>query len=134
MRNKVIIGIAAAVVVFLLGFVPQYLKARRVDGELQSARQQNAAEQLRDIIGLVYFQASQKNYGLAGETASRFFTRAREVASRMPDATGRKALENLSAPRDKITAALAKGDPGVMNDLQALFLSTRQATASLVGP
>lgn len=132
MRNKVVIGIAAAVVLFLLGFVPQYLKARRADGDLQSLRQQYAAEQLRDMIGLVYFQASQKNYGMAGETASRFFSRVREVASQMPDET-RKALENLSAPRDKVTAALAKGDPGVMNDLQALFLSTRQATANLAG-
>ena len=30
--------------------------------------------------------------------------------------------------RDKITAGLAKGDPGVLNDLQALFVKTRQAT------
>jgi hypothetical protein len=32
--------------------------------------------------------------------------------------------------RDQITAELAKGDPAVLNDLQNLFLKTRQATGT----
>jgi hypothetical protein len=31
-------------------------------------------------------------------------------------------------PRDKITAELAKGDPGVIDDLQDVFARTRRAT------
>jgi hypothetical protein len=111
------------VAVFLLGFLPQYMKANRLDGELRTTRQQLEGAELRDLIGLAYLQASQKNFGLASETTSRFFNRAREVAA------GRKPIEDLTAPRDKITAALAKGDPAAINDLQDLFLKTRQATA-----
>ena len=41
----------------------------------------------------------------------QFFSRTREVANRALDANGRKALEDLVASQDKITAELAKGDP-----------------------
>ena len=40
----------------------------------------------------------------------------------------RKALEDLMPPRDKITAELAKGDSGVIGDLQDVFARTRRAT------
>jgi hypothetical protein len=83
---------------------------------------------LRDLIGLLYVQANQKNYGLAAETGTRFFNRVREVANQAQDATRRKALEDLLAPRDKVTAEFAKGDPAVMGDVQDLFAKTRQVT------
>ena len=134
MRNKVIIGIVLLIAVFLVSFFPQFLKARRLETELREARQQYAIAQLRDVIGLAYLQASQKNYGLAAETTARFFSRTRELANQMPDANSRKVLEDLLITRDKITAQLAKGDAGALKDLQTLFLNTRQATASSVGP
>lgn len=71
MRNKVIIGILLLIAVFLVSFFPQFLKARRLETELREARQQYAVAQLRDVIGLAYLQASQKNYGLAAETSAR---------------------------------------------------------------
>ena len=64
--------------VFLVGFVPQYVKAVRLEGELRQSRQEAAGAEIRDLIGLAYVQASQKNYGLAAETSSRFFNRVRE--------------------------------------------------------
>ena len=124
------IGIVAALllVVFLVSFLPPYIKASRLSGELREARQENSMAQLRDLAAQAYFQAIQKNYGLSGETSARFFSRVREVAGQAPDANRRKAIEDLAMFRDKITAGLAKGDPGVLNDLQALFVKTRQAT------
>jgi hypothetical protein len=101
-----------------------------MDQELRRAAQQSNLAELRDLAGLVYFQASQKNYGLAGNAAARFFARANEVASQMPDANTRKPLQDLTNLRDKITAALAKGDPGVLSDLQMLYSNTRRVTGS----
>ena len=46
-------------------------------------------------------------------------------------ANGRKALEELLASQDKITAELAKGDPEALGDLQVLFEKTRQAAGSI---
>src|ERR1700686_5241873 len=102
MRNRFVIGTILIVVVFLAGFLPEYAKARRLDNELRRTAQESSLAELRDLAGLVYFQASQKNYGMAGVAAARFFARAGEVASQMTDANARKPLQDLLTLRDKI--------------------------------
>jgi len=128
--NKIIVAVVLLAGVFLVGFLPQYAKVKRLDNELRGARRENSMAQLRDLVGLAFFQASQKNYGLAADTSARFFNRTREAIDQTPDSSGRKPLENLLTFRDKITAELARGDPGVLDDMQALFVRTHQATAS----
>jgi hypothetical protein len=130
MSKKMVVTAVALVVVFLLGFVPQYVKVNRLENQLLESQKEHAGADLRDLIGLAYFQANQKNYGLAAETSNRFFARVRESAIQARDATSRKALEDLLVVRDRVTAALAKGDAAVMGDLQELFVKTRQVTAS----
>ena len=127
--NKITVAVVLLAGVFLAGFLPQYVKVKRLDNELREARQENSMAQLRDLVGLAFFQASQKNYGLAADTSARFFNRTREAINQTPDSSGRKPLEDLLTFRDKITAELAMGDPGVLNDMQALFVKTHQATA-----
>lgn len=127
-KNRLLIEAIAVVVAFLVGFLPQYIKTRRLDGELHALQQANANAELRDLAGLSYVQASQKNYGLAAATSTRFFNRARELADLAADPPARKAMEDLMPPRDKIAAELAKGDPEVIGDLQDVFARTRRAT------
>ena len=134
MKNKTIVAAIALIAVFLVGFVPQYVKVNRLENELRQFRQAAAGAELRDLIGFAYVQASQKNYGLAAETSSRFFNRVREVANQTQDADRRKGLENLLASRASVTAALAKGDAAVMDDLQQLFVKARQVTRSSSEP
>jgi hypothetical protein len=104
------------------------VRAHRLETELQQSRQLGAGAELRDLIALAYVQANQKNYGLAADTGSLFFNHVRDVANQTQDANRRKALEDLLAMRDKVTAELAKGDAAVIGDLQDLFTKTRQAT------
>jgi hypothetical protein len=130
MKNKVIISAVVVVVAFLGGFVPQYAKARRLETELRQARDVNMSADLRDLVGLAYVQANQKNYGIAATTISGFFNRVREAANQMSDASAKKAYEDLLVSRDKITAELAKGEVGVMGDLHDLFVKTRKATGA----
>ena len=130
MKNKIIVAAIALVAVFLVGFVPQYVKANRLENELRQSRQENSGAQLRDLIGLAYVQANQKNFGLGAETTSRFFSRVHEMANQTQDASRRKALEDILALRDRVTAELAKGDAAAMVDLQELFVKTQQATRS----
>jgi hypothetical protein len=117
-KNRIIVVIILLIIIFLAGFVPQYIKVKRLENDLYVARQANALAQLRDLAGLAFVQASQKNYGLAAGTSQQFFSRTREVANRAPNANGRKALEDLLASQDKITAELAKGDPEAVGDLR----------------
>ena len=130
MTNKIVVVAVALVAVFLLGFLPQHFKASRLEAELSQSRDANAGADLRDLIGLAYLQSSQKNYGLAAATSGQFFNRVREVANQTQDGSRRQALEDLLAPRDRITALLAKGDGAVIGDLQDLFIKTRAATGS----
>jgi hypothetical protein len=127
-KNTIIVTGVLVIVAFLAGFLPSYAKGRRLENDLRQASQENRMAQLRDLAGLAYLQASQKNYGLAAGTGARFFERTREVANLTEPSSGRKALEDLLSDRDKITSELAKGDPGVLNKLETLFLKTRQST------
>jgi hypothetical protein len=128
MQNRIVLLAAAFIAVFLLGFVPQCGRANRLDSELRQMRDASTGAELRDTAALAYLQASQKNYGLAAETTGLFFNRVHNAVNQAQDAARRKALEELLAPRDRITAALAKGDPAVIADLQGLFIQTRAAT------
>ena len=134
MKNKVIVAALALVAAFLVGFVPQYVKVSRQESELLQFREAFAEADLRDSLGLAYIEATQKNYGLAADSTGRFFTRVREAVNHSRDANRREALEDLLGPRDKIMAALAKGDAAVLGDLQALFIKTRAATRSAATP
>ena len=134
MKNRILVIVVALLAAFLAGFLPQYVKANKLDAELRRLRTENAQAQLRDLIGLAYVQANQKNYGLAAETSSRFFSRARELSNQIPDAGSRKALEDVLQSRDKVTAELAKGDAAVMSDLQDLFSKTWQVTRASSEP
>lgn len=127
--NKIIVGVVLLMVAFSAGFIPQYAKGKRLERELSEARHANSLAQLRDLASLAYLQASQKDYGLASATSTSFFDRAREVANQTLDSSGRQPLEEILNLRDQITGGLARGDPGVVNDLQTLLVKTRQATA-----
>ena len=133
MTSKFVVVAALLVVAFLAGFLPTYAKANRLENQLREARREHSLAQLRDLSCLAYFQASQKDYGLAAGTSTRFFDRTREAAKQEPDASIGKPLEDLLNLRDKITAELAQGDPGVLSDLQALFVKTRLATGTPSG-
>jgi hypothetical protein len=128
-KNKTIIAAVVLVGIFLAGFVPSYLKAKRLEGELLAAREQNALAQLRDLAGLAYLQANQKDYGLAARTTTRLFDGARQMANQTENAGRKQSIEGVLSLRDSITAKLAIADSGVVNDLGALFVKTREATA-----
>jgi hypothetical protein len=121
-------GVLLSLLAFLTGFLPGYAKGQRQEKELREARQENRLGQLRDLAFQAYLQASQKDYGLAAGTSTRLFDRTREVATQTPHSANRTALEDLLGLRDTITAKLATGDSGVLNDLHALLVKTRQAT------
>lgn len=124
MKNKAVVAAVVLIAVFLMGFLPQYIKANRLERELAQARQSVTDAELRDLASVAFLQASQKNFGLAAETVARFFSRVGEAAA------GRKAVEELAASRDKITAELARGDAAAVTDLQELVLKTRAATGA----
>jgi len=129
MRNKIILWVLAFLAVFLIGFGPMYVRATRAEDQFETVSQEAQRLRVRDALALTYLQAAQKNFGLAAESSSRFFTQARELSDRTTDSEMKKSLGAILGARDKITAGLAKGESGVLEDLQNLYLKTREATA-----
>jgi hypothetical protein len=133
MKNRLILWLVLLLIGFFAGFIPQYVKAQRTVSELSSARQQlascqlgNRLAQLRDAAALMLVQANRKNYGIAGDYAKRFFDEAQQIAGQTSDAGLRSSLEQLLSTRDAITAELAKGDPAVVPELEALLMKSEQ--------
>jgi hypothetical protein len=122
-------GIASVVLLlsgFLGGFVPQFQRANTQEAEVQrltteagQLRSQERLSRLRDMVSIVYFQASRKNYGLASEQAAALFKLAEELsngAEEGPKPLARRILQD----RDALVGGLAKGDDGVMGLLAPL--------------
>lgn len=111
----------------LIGFVPQYLKARDLKRQVSVC---NAAYQLAEVrrsAALMYVAATQLNYGTASAYANQFFAQVSHLTASTSDASGRSMLSSVLSSRDKITADLAKGDPQVVSDLQPILLAVEGA-------
>jgi type II secretory pathway pseudopilin PulG len=133
MRNRLLLWVVLLVAGFLAGFVPQYLKAQHTSAELSNTKQQLASCQvetrlsrLRDAAAMMYLEATRKNYGTAQEHSRRFFDHVQQATTQTADPAVKKTMDDILKLRDPITAALAKGDPAVLSDLQ-LVLTTIEA-------
>ncbi len=127
-KNRRIFWLGLLLAVFLAGFVPQYLELRKIRSDLRLAEFKNRLGQLRERVALIYVETNQKNYGIAAQHSTEFFNQLRQVTNETSDQTLKKALEDLLAIRDTITAHLAKGDPAVVAEVQTLLTKTYQST------
>ena len=112
----------------LIGFIPQYLKARDLRRQINVC---NAAYQLAEVrrtAALTYVSATQLNYGTASGYARQFFDQVRQLAAATSDATGRSMLSDILSSRNKIETDLTKADPQVVNDLQPILLEIEGAS------
>lgn len=135
MRNRLILWLVLLVAGFLAGFIPQYLKAQRSSAEhsnikqqLASCRMETQLSQLRDAAAMMYLEATRKNYGTAEEHSRRFFGQVQQATTQTADPAIKKTLDDALKLRDPITAALAKGDPAVLSDLQLVLTNVETGT------
>ncbi|MGB8986724.1 MAG: hypothetical protein WCC37_08990 [Candidatus Sulfotelmatobacter sp.] len=128
MRNNIVLWLCLLVVGFLVGFVPEYLRARRFEQEVATSTTQLETCQLRDEATLMYLEAMQRNYGTSGDDASRFFDQTQRLANSTKDAALRDVLREILGLRDQITADLAKGNATVVSEMQPLLLKLEQGT------
>ena len=125
-EEQIVYAAVLLLATFLAGYVPGYIRERQYEKELRGARQENSIYEMRDLASLAWLQAMQKDYGLAAATSTRFFNRTRELANQTSSEHDKKALQNILSLRDSTSAKLARGDSGVVTDLQALVVKTRE--------
>jgi hypothetical protein len=133
MQRKLLVWFVLLLVGFLGGFILPYAKLKRAQQERSAAMEQlrpcRASEQwsqLRDTATMMYLQAAQKNYGVAGVYSKQFFDQAQRMASSTEDPALRNLLRDTLATRDQITGDLAKGDAASLSEIQAVLSRIEQ--------
>jgi uncharacterized protein YoxC len=120
---------------FLLGFVPQYLKNRDLQKELETPQKtidgltlQVQMSDIRDAASLMLVELSRQNYGLARDYSVQFYSKLEQAAQSVPDANLKKSLEELASTRDSVSKTLAAADSGSLAVVQPVVLRAFELT------
>jgi len=120
---------------FLLGFVPQYLKNRDLQKELETPQKtidgltlQVQMSDIRDAASLMLVELSRQNYGLARDYSVQFYSKLEQTAQSVPDANLKKSLEELASTRDSVSKTLAAADSGSLAVVQPVVLRAFELT------
>jgi hypothetical protein len=141
-RTKIRIGaaLAALIVSFLLGFVPQYRKNTRCEEGLRTQRARIQALEsdvslgrARDLAAALFIETVNRNFGNATSRASDFFNHVRSVLSASGASGSRADLEWLLAQRDAVITTLARSDPAVQKQAQEILERTLHMTGPVKG-
>ena len=139
MNRKIglIAGAVFVVAVFLLGFVPQYMKVRALDNQLSVAREQLNSErgksqmdQLGLLCGRIYLETNLKNYGLASQYSTEFFNGVQTMMSQPSDSNRQSFLQKTLAQRNAVSGGLAQGNPDALPAIQNLFEHTLEVAGN----
>lgn len=129
------LGIYAVVllVVFLLGFIPMWIRARACGIALAGVEQRLNLAQTQGNLATSVIDARRGDYEPARQAASHFFTTLRVEVDKGDDSAlntaQRAAVQPLFTQRDEIITLLARSDPAAADRLSDLFASYRKIMA-----
>ena len=129
-------GVYALVVliVFLLGFVPMWIKARSCASDRAAVEQKLAVAQLQNGFASAVIDARRGDYEPARVAASQFFTSLLAEVNKGEDsalnAAQRAGVQPLFSQRDDIITLLARSDPAAADRLSDLYASYRKIMSS----
>ena len=114
-------------VVFLLGFIPMWLKARTAANSLTETEHQLTLCKMQSDLASAVIDARRGDYEPARQAVSRFFTSlsAERDSSNYTEAQ-RNSLQPLFAGRDELITLLARNDPASADKLSDLFVAYRK--------
>jgi hypothetical protein len=128
--QRYIIYAAVLLVVFLLGLVPMWLKARTAASSLAEAQHQLDLSKMQNDLASAVIDSRRGDYEPARQALSRFFTSLRADmdkgdGSNFTEAQ-RNSIQPLLAGRDELITLLARNDPASADRLSDLFLAYRK--------
>lgn len=116
--------------VFLVGFVPMWLKSNRLGGELFQAQSQARVEQIQITFANAALDARRGEYEPARQAMTSFFALVtaeldRGIGSALPSGSA-EGLKPLLAQRDDLITLLARGDPASAERLANAYADFRK--------
>jgi hypothetical protein len=130
LMQRIAIYAAVLLIVFLLGFVPMWLKIRRCSDNLAKTEHELVLVRLQNDLASSLIDARRGDYEPARQAASKFFTSLQaetdiaEGSNFTPQQ--RVLMRPLVLKRDEIITLLARGDPASADRLSDLYLGYRQ--------
>jgi hypothetical protein len=121
---------AALLAVFLLGFLPMWVRARDCATSLAQAEQQLSVARMQNKLSAAAIDARRGDYEPARQAASQFFSSLRaetdKGAASALSQTQRESVLPLFNRRDEIITLLARNDPASADQLSDLYASYRK--------
>jgi hypothetical protein len=128
--RRVIIYAVLLLVVFLLGFVPMWLKSRECSSSLSDAEHQLNLARIQNALASAAIDARRGDYEPARQAASNFLTSLRAETDRKDESAlsqaQRDGVQPLFTRRDEIITLLARSDPASADRLSDLYVSYRK--------
>lgn len=128
--QRYVIYFGVLLVVFLLGLIPMWLKARTAESSLAEAEHQLVLCKMHSDLASAVIDARRGDYEPARQAVSRFFTTLsadtdKGASSNYTEAQ-RNSMQPLFAGRDELITLLARNDPAAADRLSDLFVAYRK--------
>jgi hypothetical protein len=134
MLRRVVVYAVVVLIVFLLGFVPMWIKAGSCASDRAAVEQNLAVAQLQNSFASAVIDARRGDYEPARVAASQFFTSLLAEVNKGEDsafnAAQRAGVQPLFSQRDDIITLLARSDPAAADRLSDLYASYRKIMGS----
>jgi hypothetical protein len=128
--QRFIIYAGVMLVIFLLGFVPMWLRARAANSSLVETEQQLIMVRMQSSLASAAIDARRGDYEPARQAVSQFFTSLRAEMDKGDTSNytqaQRQSVEPLFAGRDELITLLARSDPASADRLADLFVAYRK--------
>jgi hypothetical protein len=125
-----VLFLAALIAVYLVGFVPTWLKLRDQTAAREKAEHALTLTRVVKDLGSAVIDARRGEYEAARLEASAFFTEARSEIDKGDNSAltqpQRETLGPLIAPRDELITLLARSNPASADRLTTLYVSARK--------
>jgi hypothetical protein len=126
---RFIIYVGVLLVVFLLGLVPMWLKARATKTSLADTERELVLVRMQSNLASAVIDARRGDYEPARQGVSQFFTFLRAEIDKGDTShftqAQRVGIQPLFAGRDEIITLLARSDPASADRLSDLYVAYR---------
>ena len=128
--RRLVVYAGVLLLVFLLGLLPMWLKARECTGSLAEAQRELNLVRMQSNLASAAIDARRGDYEPARQAASQVFTTMSAEIDK-GDASDfnraqRDGIQPLFAGRDEIITLLARSDPASAERLTDLFVAYRK--------
>ena len=121
------LGVLAALVVFLLGFLPQWSRAKSRGEELERTRTELRLARLEGRLGAALTESLRSNYEKSRQLMADFFTELQTSMGEVENARQHDALHAILGQRDEIITLLSRAQPESTQRLMLLYTTYHAA-------